>query len=280
MMKLAEFVYTVLCKPKPIRWLVNRILVMISPEKFHLKGAVIHLNHQDPILCGALTLGVFEKEEIERFCYEIRDGMTFVDIGANIGLYTALALRQMPRSGLILAVEPAEENFLYLEKNILENRISSSKVKVIAERVALSDRKGEALLHKNPGNKGDNRLYQDALLQESESVQVITLDGLCDLHGITRIDFMKMDVQGMEKRVLDGAKTILQKSTSCIILMEFWASGIERAGDSPASIFELLENLGFHIDEPVGGKLLPIRAEEAIRRTQGRKYMNIVARKI
>ena len=280
MIKLAEFVYTVLCKPKPIRWLVNRILVMISPEKFHLKGAVIHLNHQDPILCGALTLGVFEKDEIERFCSEIRDGMTFVDIGANIGLYTALALRQMSKSGLILAVEPAEENFLYLEKNILENRISSSKVKVIAERVALSDRKGEALLHKNPGNKGDNRLYQDALLQESESVQVITLDELCDHHGITKIDFMKMDVQGMEKRVLDGAKTILQKSTSCIILMEFWASGIERAGDSPASIFELLENLGFHIDEPVGEKLLPIKAEEAIRRTQGRKYMNIVARKI
>ena len=279
MIKLAEFVYTVLCKPKPIRWLVNRILVMISPEKFHLKGAVIHLNHQDPILCGALTLGVFEKDEIERFYSEIRDGMTFVDIGANIGLYTALALRQMPRSGLILAVEPAEENFLYLEKNILENRISSSKVKVIAERVALSDRKGEALLHKNPGNKGDNRLYQDALLQESESVQVITLDELCDHHGITKIDFMKMDVQGLEKRVLNGAKSILQKSKSCIILMEFWASGIERAGDSPSSIFELLESLGFHTYEPVGGKLLPIKAQEAIRRTQGRKYMNIVGRK-
>jgi FkbM family methyltransferase len=280
MIKLAEFVYTVLCKPKPIRWLVNRILVMISPEKFHLKGAVIHLNHQDPILCGALTLGVFEKDEIERFYSEIRDGMTFVDIGANIGLYTALALRQMPRSGLILAVEPAEENFLYLEKNILENRISSSKVKVIAERVALSDRKGVALLHKNPGNKGDNRLYQDALLQESESVQVITLDELCDHHGITKIDFMKMDVQGLEKRVLNGAKSILQKSKSCIILMEFWASGIERAGDSPASIFELLESLGFHTYEPVGGKLLPIKAQEAIRRTQGRKYINIVGRKI
>jgi hypothetical protein len=90
---------------------------------------------------------------------------------------------------------------------------------------------------------------------------------------------MKMDVQGMEKRVLDGARSILQKSKSCIILMEFWASGIERAGDSPASIFELLENLGFYTYEPVGGKLLRIKAEEAIRRTQGRKYMNIVARK-
>jgi len=280
MIKLAEFVYTVLCKPKPIRWLVNRILVMISPEKFHLKGAVIHLNHQDPILCGALTLGVFEKDEIDRFCSEIKDGMNFIDVGANIGLYTALALRQMPRSGLILAVEPAEENFRYLEKNINENRISSSKVKIIVERVALSDQKGEALLHKNPGNKGDNRLYQDALLQESESVHVITLDELCDHHGITKIDFMKMDVQGMEKRVLDGARSILQKSKSCIILMEFWASGIERAGDSPASIFELLENLGFHIYEPLGGKLLPIKAENAIRRTQGRKYMNIVARKV
>jgi hypothetical protein len=61
--------------------------------------------------------------------------------------------------------------------------------------------------------------------------------------------------------------------------MEFWASGIERAGDSPDSIFGLLGGLGFNIYEPFKGKLLPINAEEAIRRTQGRKYMNIVAKK-
>ena len=57
MNKVAEFVYTVLCKPKPIRWLVNWILVIISPRKLGLGGAVIHLNHADPILCGALTHG-------------------------------------------------------------------------------------------------------------------------------------------------------------------------------------------------------------------------------
>jgi hypothetical protein len=124
MMRLAEFVYTVLCKPKPIRWLVNRILVMISPEKLHLKGAVIYLNHHDPIVSGALTLGVFEKDEIDGFCSEIRDGMTFVDVGANIGLYTALALRQMPTCGIIIAVEPSKENFSYLEKYIRKQSFS------------------------------------------------------------------------------------------------------------------------------------------------------------
>lgn len=279
MMRLAEFVYTVLCKPKPIRWLVNRILVMISPEKLHLKGAVIYLNHHDPIVSGALTLGVFEKDEIDGFCSEIRDGMTFVDVGANIGLYTALALRQMPTCGIIIAVEPSKENFSYLERNISENKVSASRVRVIAEQVALSDKKGKGLLHKNPENKGDNRLYEDAVLQESETVQIVTLDELCEQHAVSRLDFIKMDVQGMEKKVLDGAMNILRQSPSCILLMEFWASGIEKAGDSPDSIFGLLGGLGFNIYEPFKGKLLPINAEEAIRRTQGRKYMNIVAKK-
>lgn len=277
MNKLAEFVYTVVCRPKPIRWLVNRILVAISPRKLCFEGAVIHLNHADPILCGALTLGVFERDEIRRFCTEIKDGMCFVDVGANIGLYTALALRRMTSSGVILAVEPSRENFEYLEQNIVENRSPRSDVKVFAERTALLDQKGEAILHKNPGNKGDNRLYPDTLLQESERVEVITLDELCGRHGIPRIDIMKMDVQGMEKRVLAGAQKVLKESPRCTLFMEFWASGIERAGDSPASLFQLLGKLGFDVYEPVSGELHPIRVEEAIRRTQGRKYMNLVA---
>lgn len=279
MNKLAEFVYTVLCKPKPIRWLVNRVLVAISPRKLGFGGAVIHLNHADPILCGALTLGVFEKDEIRRFTSEIKDGMCFVDIGANIGLYTALALRRMETSGLILAVEPAEENFVFLEKNIKENRYSNSRVKVIAERVALSDRKGEAVLHKNPGNKGDNRLYKDTILQETEKVRVTSLDELCARHGIHRVDMIKMDVQGLELRVLLGSMAILEKSPSCTIFMEFWASGIVGAGDSPGSVFELLSEKGFRIFEPLNKRLLPIRAAEAIARTQGRNYMNIIAKK-
>lgn len=277
MNKLAEFVYTVLCKPRPIRWLVNQILVAISPRKLRFEGAVIHLNHADPILCGALTLGVFERDEIRRFCSEIKDGMCFVDVGANIGLYTALALRRMTGSGLVLTVEPSKENFDYLEKNIMENRNSASNVKVLAERVALSDRKGEAVLHKNPENKGDNRLYADVLLQESEQVEVCTLDELCERHHIHHIDIMKMDVQGMEKRVLAGAQKVLRESRRCTLFTEFWASGIERAGDSPASIFNLLRELEFDIYEPAGSDLLPIRVEEAVRRTQGRKYMNLVA---
>lgn len=279
MNKVAEFVYTVLCKPKPIRWLVNRILVAISPRKLGFGGAVIHLNHADPILCGALTLGVFERDEIRRFCSEIKDGMCFVDIGANIGLYTALALRRMKTSGLVLAIEPAEENFMFLEKNIRENRAPDSRVKVIAERVALSDRKGEAVLHKNPENKGDNRLYQDALLKETEKVRVISLDEICADHGIPAVDMIKMDVQGMESRVLLGATGILEKSPTCTLFMEFWASGIEGAGDRPASIFELLTKLRFQVYEPVQKQLLPLSADEAIRRTQGRNYMNIIAKK-
>lgn len=279
MNKLAEFVYTVLCKPKPIRWLVNRVLVAISPKKLRLQGAVIHLNHADPILCGALTLGVFEKDEIRRFTSEIKDGMCFVDIGANIGLYTALALRCMKTSGLILAVEPAEENFVFLEKNIEENRYPNSRVKVIAERVALSDRKGEAVLHKNPENKGDNRLYKDTILQETEKVRVISLDELCEHYTIQAINIIKMDVQGTEKKVLNGALKVLRQSPQCTLFMEFWASGIERAGDSPASVFKLLNEIGFEVFEPMGTHLVPIQAAVAIRRTQGRKYMNLVAKK-
>jgi FkbM family methyltransferase len=117
------------------------------------------------------------------------------------------------------------------------------------------------------------------LLAATEKVKTITLDALCLQKQIRSIDVLKIDVQGFEGRVLAGALKILKESPHCRLFCEFWASGIEGAGDSPASFFELLKKLEFQVYEPVRQRLIPLSAGEAIRRTQGRKYMNIFAKR-
>ena len=66
-MALAEFIYTEVLKPRPLRKLTNAILLKIIPEKVKVEPATLYLNPNDPVLSGALTLRVYEKSEIAFF---------------------------------------------------------------------------------------------------------------------------------------------------------------------------------------------------------------------
>lgn len=93
-------------------------------------------------------MGVYEKEEMSLFSRTIQPGMTVVDVGANLGAYSAVALDRLQGKGWLLAIEPAEENFLWLQRNLKHNRVLSLKTKVHAVRAALSSKAGVAILHK------------------------------------------------------------------------------------------------------------------------------------
>lgn len=270
-MSLSEFVYTVLLKPKPLRWLANRILCSLIPPEIHVRGATVIPNPHDPVVCGALALGVYEKSEISFFCERLRPGMTFVDVGANVGLYAALAINQ--GAGKVLAIEPLPETFAFLQKTLAANVTSSP---IVAENVAAGREKGTLTLHCNPDNKGDNRLYADPMLAQSYDVAVETLDDLCERHGIPHIDFLKIDVQGAEWLVIDGALRILSQSPGCLLMTEFWPDGIRKSGGDPRAYLDALASVGFELSELVGDKIEPLDAEKLIKTTTGRSYRNIV----
>ena len=91
-MSLAEFVYTVLLKPRPLRRAANAAIRAMLPQRVRVGGATVWLNPDDPVISGALTLGQFERGEIAFFRSRFGADMTFVDVGANVGLYSAIAL--------------------------------------------------------------------------------------------------------------------------------------------------------------------------------------------
>ncbi len=249
--------------------MANRILRGVIPATIRIGEAEVFLNRNDPVVCGALALGVYERAETAFFRGAFRAGMTFVDVGANVGLYSALAARA--GAAAILAIEPHEETFSFLEKTLAANNASSRAI-----RAAAADREGEIVLHSNPQNKGDNRVYADPLLENAETACCATLDALCAGAGIERIDFLKIDVQGAELMVLEGARKILAASPACTIMMEFWPFGLERCGGSPRRLFSLLEDLGFRICELCRGKMLAVDTAAIEAATRGRRYRNLV----
>src|SRR5262245_61248493 len=263
-MKLAEFVYTVLLKPRPLRVVANAALKAMLPRTRRVNGALVHLNPDDPVVSGALTLGVYEKDEIAFFERAVEPEMVFVDVGANVGLYTALGMKRMRYPGRIICVEPDPVSASFLEETIRSNHVDGESPKVSFHQIALSDTRGDVLLHKNPENRGDNRIYSDPLCTEAVQVRTDTLDALLESEGVAEINLIKIDVQGAEAKVVAGAKRVLRRSGDCVIVTEFWPYGLARSGSSPDAYLSALEGLGLELYSLEGPYLRPVSDHQAL----------------
>ena len=126
----------------------------------------------------------------------------------------------------------------------------------------------------NPNNYGDNRIYKDKMLLDSEIVKVETLDDSCEKYGIEKIDFLKIDVQGAEMDVILGGKKTLFKSKKCIILSEFWPEGLRKCGSDPEIYLNTLEELGFKLMEIEGSHLKKLD-RNILKRLRGKEYINL-----
>jgi FkbM family methyltransferase len=274
---LAEFVYTTLLKPRLLRRAANAAIRAALPERVRVGRAVVWLNPDDPVVSGALTFGVYERGEIAFFRSRFAADMTFIDVGANVGLYSALALSTPGFRGRVLAIEPHAESRLYLQRTLQSNAAPAATALVC--ELAASDRPGTLTLYQNPENKGDNRVYPDPLLKAAQSIGADTLDNICRRHGISSAQFIKIDVQGAEATVMRGASGLLAASAQCILMTEFWPYGLARCGADGLQYLEMLAELGFRLYELTGTSGVPVEVASPralVERTQGRRYANLV----
>jgi FkbM family methyltransferase len=274
-MKAAEFVYSVLLRPRPLRAAANFLLRASVPRSVVRHGATIVLNQDDPIVSGALALGVYEPDETRFFLSACRPGMTFLDVGANCGYYTALFLTHAGCDNRVIALEPDPQCFEFLQHTVAANRGQN----VSCVQVAASNAAGRVPLYRNLDNRGDNRLYANDLSTSLCEVETNTVDAILTGLGLQDLNLMKMDVQGYEGRVLEGMRETLRRVPDLTILSEFWPWGLRQAGTDPAAFLKNLEELGFELFLLArGGRLTRIEEHSAvIQAYSGRRYTNIVA---
>ncbi len=272
-MPLAEFIYTVVLRPKPLKKLANAVIRKLIPSQLKVHGSIVVLNPRDPVVSGALTLGVYEKAETSYFRSVCKPGMIFLDIGANLGYYTALAL-PVVGSGRIIALEPDPENFHFLQKTVAANK----PARVDCINKAAAGENGTLTLYTSSSNRGDNRLYSNELCEGEVQVDVCTIDSLLPSLGVDSVDLIKMDVQGFEGHVFRGMRKTLRDSRNLVLLSEFWPFGLESAGTPPLQVLEELEAAGLVLHELTPqGRLTPIGDKvKFIERFPNRHYTNIV----
>lgn len=246
---LAKPFHSLLFQSRLLRGFSAFLLKSFVPYEVRMGGAVVHLNPTDPVISAALALGLYEKEETTFFRRNLRPGMCFVDVGANVGIFTALAISQ--GASRVLALEPHRESFGFLERTV---RANNPVIPVSLEESAAGTEVGECVLYGNPYNKGDNRTAPSPELLPCGKVRTTTLDSLCAMHGIQNIDFLKIDVQGGELAVLRGAEGILAASPHCILMSEVWPGGMNRYGHSVTDFTDCLRDMGFRTERVFGSK--------------------------
>jgi FkbM family methyltransferase len=164
--------------------------------------------------------GVWEPMTTQIVSALLRPGDTFLDIGANIGWYSALAARLVGESGTVVAIEPDPVNCQLLLRN------TARFPQVSVRNVALADQPGQLLLARSASNLGDHRLATTVTKSERETVtvHVETLDSLAMIEefDVSKIRVVKIDTQGAETLIFRGAKQFVRAlPASCGLVVEF-----------------------------------------------------------
>jgi FkbM family methyltransferase len=232
------------------------------------------LNPDDPVVSGALALGVYERQVSACFRRGLAPGMTVVDVGANLGYYSVIALGRTAPDGRVIAFEPDPANRALLAANL-----APFGARAIVRPEALADGARTETLHRHPDNKGKHSLLASEELGGGVPVATVSLDGALAALGIGRVHLVKMDIEGAEPRALAGMAEILARDRP-VLFLECAPRRWERAGHDPRAVLGGLARRGYAlwlIDEAAGEER-PVHAE-AIARAPGRDpYVNLVAR--
>lgn len=150
----------------------------------------------------------------------VQDDAVCVDIGANIGLYT-LAMAALARRGKVWAFEPAPGSYEYLNRNIAMNALDN----VETFNLAVGATSGTVDFHDIPfftaGSftvEGDSFLTSEVLGSSFFRAPSVTLDYLAADRALERLDFLKIDVEGGELSVLEGAVQSLARYRPVVVL--------------------------------------------------------------
>jgi FkbM family methyltransferase len=133
-----------------------------------------------------------------------RSDWTVVDVGANIGAYATWAGAHLGQDGRLIAIEPNPVSY-----EMLTRSIDDLPIKVSAHRLACAAEEGELPLYSRPGYTVSSSLAGFEGAQRTDMVQVRPLDDVLADDGVHVVDMLKIDVEGAELAVLQGAQRTL-----------------------------------------------------------------------
>jgi len=195
-----------------------------------IQGSKIYLYPDDPGLSKQLIeRGIREEEATRIFRDAIRPGWVHVDIGANLGYYALQAAKLVGTKGKVHAIEPVPENVAALEAS---KKANGYRTRIKTYQLAISNQNGTAAMKlayaSNWGRLGEYQGTTEAIERAWEKrssgrtieVPTRTLDTFVKEQGINKINSLRMDVEGHEVQVIEGAKETLKQNPQMKLFIE------------------------------------------------------------
>jgi FkbM family methyltransferase len=199
-----------------------------------------------------IAFGTYDEALSRAIDERVPRGAVCMDVGANIGVVSLQLATRVGDGGRVHAFEPVASVRTRLEENVARNRPRLGDV-VGIEPFALSDHAGDAVFHyasADRENQGMGSLVStvNEVANLTQTVSLMTLDSFVHGHAVTRLDMIKVDVQGGETAFLEGARETLRRFRP-ELLMEISPEDLQQAGSSSPALCRLLSDLGYRLFE-------------------------------
>jgi FkbM family methyltransferase len=193
---------------------------------------------------SVFVTGRYEPNEFCLLSKILKPGMTFVDVGANMGLFTLYASRRVGSSGRVLAIEPSQREADLLKRNVQLNGLDNVRIL----QVALSDRTSAVELlvapEKNSGHNTLGAFGYNTPLDHRETIQAHRLDDIVQGEGLAQVDVIKMDIEGAELKALRGAAQTLRRDHP-LLLLELSDRLLQHQESRSTQVLSLLAERGY-----------------------------------
>jgi len=231
--------------------------------------------HFESELARLIFCDDFERTERDFVNAFLKPGDVFVDVGANIGIFSLIAARRVGKKGRVYAFEPTPKTFSRLQDNVKLNRFFN----IQCFQQALSDEAGEFRFYiSDDGFDAWNSLAPPVRGRQigTAVTKGDTWDNFArEKNLVGKVAMMKIDVEGWESRVLGGGHETLSRDDAPLLQVEFTDEAAASAGSSSLDLYHTLQGLGYELFayDPERSQLI----EEPLREQY--PYMNLIASK-
>jgi FkbM family methyltransferase len=233
----------------PGMWRVHSFLRHILPVNVDEEIPVVRghlkwvLNPSDHIHQDVFWCGIKDQWDVFHIRTLVKKGDTILDIGSNFGYYSVVLAAHLQKDCRIFAFEPLPENYARLVDHIKLNSMGDC---IEPSPLAISDVSGESVISlRVNGNSGSASL----VASESEQkivIKTVSIDEFVEEKKLSRVDFLKVDVEGSEPLVLRGASQLIREQKPSM-MVEFDSVVLRRAGSSVVELGRTLRAMGYSL---------------------------------
>lgn len=175
--------------------------------------------------------GDWFEDEIHFVRKLIQPGMVCLDIGANYGLYSCAIASRLAGNGKLWCFEPAPTTAESLRETIKRNAYQGQ---IEVEECGLSDKQGTAVFYVSPNAELNSLEPQESPHTERVEIQLKTLDQFADERALSEVDFVKLDAEGEEVKILEGGRQFFER---CQPLVMFELMHVEKVNKALLGAF-------------------------------------------